>query len=281
MILLLKTVTSLKQLYAMSMDVHSRQEKKRAAKKQGFFVRLVLLPCSGLHARAARCCCVVRSRNRRCLRLRSWVLIYTVCEGRTGPTVYRQACFRPFSFFFFFRAPEEPPTSCFVFDSSNFVVCFAYLFFRFRTESSGDVVGRLAHHSYVGPFPKSDQTQTISGAPCYAASVPPTDTATNSTVTVNPGLLRLRLNKPPLCFTYLFSRFRTESSGDVVGRFNERFMLTLGDCKSCLVCDDELNVLPLSSHARDIVPLPPVDGEMIQAAGPCHDPSRRERCLAF
>ncbi|CAM9538532.1 unnamed protein product [Ectocarpus sp. 8 AP-2014] len=55
------------------------------------------------------------------------------------------------------------------------------------------------------------------------------------------------------------SRFRTESSGDVVGRFNERFMLTLGDCKSCLVCDDELNVLPLSSHARDIVPLPPVD----------------------
>lgn len=46
-----------------------------------------------------------------------------------------------------------------------------------------------------------------------------------------------------------------------MGRFNERFMLTLGDCKSCLVCDDELNVLPLSSHARDIVPLPPVDGK--------------------
>lgn len=57
------------------------------------------------------------------------------------------------------------------------------------------------------------------------------------------------------------SRFRTESSGDVVGRFNERFMLTLGDCKSCLVCDDELNVLPLSSHARDIRPLPPVDDD--------------------
>lgn len=60
---------------------------------------------------------------------------------------------------------------------------------------------------------------------------------------------------------WLIVRFRTESSGDVVGRFNERFMLTLGDCKSCLVCDDELNVLPLSSHARSIVPLPPVDGE--------------------
>lgn len=32
-ILLLKTVTSLKQLYAMSMDVHSRQEKKRGGEK--------------------------------------------------------------------------------------------------------------------------------------------------------------------------------------------------------------------------------------------------------
>lgn len=64
-------------------------------------------------------------------------------------------------------------------------------------------------------------------------------------------------------FLAVGKRFRTESSGDVVGRFNERFMLTLGDCKSCLVCDDELNVLPLSSHARDIVPLPPVDGERL------------------
>ncbi|CAM9344724.1 unnamed protein product [Phaeothamnion confervicola] len=52
-------------------------------------------------------------------------------------------------------------------------------------------------------------------------------------------------------------RFRTEAHGDVVGRFNERFMLTLGDCRSCLICDDELNVLPLSSHAKVIAPLPP------------------------
>ncbi|KAL7537302.1 hypothetical protein ACHAXR_008347 [Thalassiosira sp. AJA248-18] len=42
------------------------------------------------------------------------------------------------------------------------------------------------------------------------------------------------------------SRYRTESSGDVVPRFNERFILSLGGCSNCLVCDDELNILPLS-----------------------------------
>lgn len=67
----------------------------------------------------------------------------------------------------------------------------------------------------------------------------------------------------------------------MVGRFNERFMLTLGDCKSCLICDDELNVLPLSSHARDIVPLPPVDGEKGRLNGmppPCMTTSKALRC---
>jgi len=48
------------------------------------------------------------------------------------------------------------------------------------------------------------------------------------------------------------SRFRTESHQDVVGRFNERFLLSLAHCGSCLVLDDELNVLPISSHVRDI-----------------------------
>mmetsp|Transcript_12519 Transcript_12519/g.30581 ORF Transcript_12519/g.30581 Transcript_12519/m.30581 type:complete len:1281 (+) Transcript_12519:353-4195(+) len=42
------------------------------------------------------------------------------------------------------------------------------------------------------------------------------------------------------------SRYRTEGSGDVVPRFNERFILSLQGCANCLVCDDELNVLPLS-----------------------------------
>ena len=45
------------------------------------------------------------------------------------------------------------------------------------------------------------------------------------------------------------SRYRTESAGDVVPRFNERFILSLGKCTNCLVCDDELNVLPLSKSA--------------------------------
>ena len=45
------------------------------------------------------------------------------------------------------------------------------------------------------------------------------------------------------------SRYRTESQADVVPRFNERFILSLGKCHNCLVCDDELNVLPLSKSA--------------------------------
>ncbi|TKA28205.1 RNA cytidine acetyltransferase [Salinomyces thailandicus] len=44
----------------------------------------------------------------------------------------------------------------------------------------------------------------------------------------------------------IHSRYRTEAHGDVVARFNERFILSLGSCESCLVIDDEMNVLPLS-----------------------------------
>jgi N-acetyltransferase 10 len=42
------------------------------------------------------------------------------------------------------------------------------------------------------------------------------------------------------------ARYRTESAGDIVPRFNERFILSLAKCSNCLVCDDELNVLPVS-----------------------------------
>jgi N-acetyltransferase 10 len=42
------------------------------------------------------------------------------------------------------------------------------------------------------------------------------------------------------------SRYRTESQADLQPRFNERFLLSLADNPACLVCDDELNVLPLS-----------------------------------
>ena len=52
------------------------------------------------------------------------------------------------------------------------------------------------------------------------------------------------------------ARFRTEAHQDVVGRFNERFILSLASCTNCLVLDDELNVLPISKHAKNIVPLP-------------------------
>uniref|UniRef100_A0A3Q2GWE7 RNA cytidine acetyltransferase n=1 Tax=Equus caballus TaxID=9796 RepID=A0A3Q2GWE7_HORSE len=53
------------------------------------------------------------------------------------------------------------------------------------------------------------------------------------------------------------SRYRTEAHQDVVGRFNERFILSLASCKKCLVIDDQLNILPISSHAAGIEALPP------------------------
>ncbi|KAF1932368.1 DUF699-domain-containing protein [Didymella exigua CBS 183.55] len=59
----------------------------------------------------------------------------------------------------------------------------------------------------------------------------------------------------------IHSRYRTEAHSDVVARFNERFLLSLGKCDSCLVVDDELNVLPISGgkHVRQ---LPPPDAEL-------------------
>ena len=57
------------------------------------------------------------------------------------------------------------------------------------------------------------------------------------------------------------SRYRTEAHDDVTARFNERFILSLGSCESCLVVDDELNVLPISG-GKDIKPLPPPDPDM-------------------
>lgn len=46
------------------------------------------------------------------------------------------------------------------------------------------------------------------------------------------------------------SKLRTEKHSKVSGRFNERFILSLASCKSCIVCDDELNLLPISSTVR-------------------------------
>lgn len=56
------------------------------------------------------------------------------------------------------------------------------------------------------------------------------------------------------------SRYRTEAHTDVVARFNERFILSLGSNENCLVVDDELNVLPISG-GKNVKPLPPKDEE--------------------
>jgi N-acetyltransferase 10 len=63
------------------------------------------------------------------------------------------------------------------------------------------------------------------------------------------------------------SRYRTEAHGDVVGRFNERFILSLGSCESCLVIDDELNVLPISG-GKGVRPLPPPELDAEAAKSP-------------
>lgn len=55
----------------------------------------------------------------------------------------------------------------------------------------------------------------------------------------------------------IHSRYRTEAHADVTARFNERFILSLGSCDSCLVVDDELNVLPISG-GKSVKRLPPL-----------------------
>jgi N-acetyltransferase 10 len=57
------------------------------------------------------------------------------------------------------------------------------------------------------------------------------------------------------------SRFRTNTEYELTARFNERFLLSLASCPDCLVIDDKLNVLPLSSHVKDIQPIPLADEE--------------------
>uniref|UniRef100_A0A6A7GF83 RNA cytidine acetyltransferase n=1 Tax=Hirondellea gigas TaxID=1518452 RepID=A0A6A7GF83_9CRUS len=63
------------------------------------------------------------------------------------------------------------------------------------------------------------------------------------------------------------SRYRTSAHQDVVCRFNERFLLSLGSCQNCLVVDDELNVLSISSHVHNIKPvaLPNQGGDSVDA----------------
>jgi len=53
----------------------------------------------------------------------------------------------------------------------------------------------------------------------------------------------------------IHSRFRTESHENVRPLFNERLILSLANCRNCLFMDDELNILNISSLAKDIQPV--------------------------
>ena len=59
------------------------------------------------------------------------------------------------------------------------------------------------------------------------------------------------------------ARYRTEAHAFVEPRFNERFILSLGNCQTCLAIDDELNILPITSHIKELkeVQLPGLDEE--------------------
>ena len=67
-------------------------------------------------------------------------------------------------------------------------------------------------------------------------------------------LLRTMTSLKQLYSTVMDShkKFKSEDGGDAVEpRFNERFLLSLGACRSCLVMDDEMNVLSLSSETLE------------------------------
>ncbi|PIO77738.1 hypothetical protein TELCIR_00152 [Teladorsagia circumcincta] len=53
------------------------------------------------------------------------------------------------------------------------------------------------------------------------------------------------------------NRYRTESHTEIVARFNERFILSLASCKDIVVVDDQLNILPISSHITTLEPVQP------------------------
>lgn len=54
---------------------------------------------------------------------------------------------------------------------------------------------------------------------------------------------------------HVLNRFKTEAYDTVVNRFNERFLLSLADNPRCLVLDDALNVLPISSKTAQVQPV--------------------------
>lgn len=50
-------------------------------------------------------------------------------------------------------------------------------------------------------------------------------------------------------------RYRTEAHQNITCRFNERLILSLADCNRCLLVNDDLTVLPLSSKTASVQPV--------------------------
>lgn len=69
--------------------------------------------------------------------------------------------------------------------------------------------------------------------------------------------MHVRISTAHISTPNIFPRFKTEAYDTVVNRFNERFLLSLADNPRCLVLDDSLTVLPISSKTAQVEP---VDG---------------------
>ncbi|MCD7470158.1 hypothetical protein HAX54_009819 [Datura stramonium] len=52
------------------------------------------------------------------------------------------------------------------------------------------------------------------------------------------------------------NRFRTESHSHATPRFNERFVLSLASCETCIVMNDKFGIQPISSHMKNITAVP-------------------------
>ncbi|KAJ9441087.1 RNA cytidine acetyltransferase, partial [Diplonema papillatum] len=55
------------------------------------------------------------------------------------------------------------------------------------------------------------------------------------------------------------ARYRTSQHSDIVPRFNERFLLSLADCRSFLCVNDKLEVLPFTTNTRETAAALPKD----------------------
>lgn len=70
------------------------------------------------------------------------------------------------------------------------------------------------------------------------------------------------------------TQFRTETHTDFEPRFNERLVLSLKECPACLVVDDELNILPISIHAKNVKPLK--EGDELEEGVSAHEQELQE-----